>query len=108
MRLCTTSFRSAPRGMRPTEVVLNHFAFFAAAALAFAAFFLLLRIMTIARNEPTTVDASRVRITGIRMAHTRGGKMPWSGWSSSTKGCDRQSCTHLSSCVHTMKSVHTV
>jgi hypothetical protein len=61
-----------------------HFDFFAAAA--FAAFFLLLRIMTIDRNEPTTVEARRVRMTGMRMAQTRGGKRVCKGWVSSTKG----------------------
>lgn len=52
-----------------------HFDFFpAAAALAFAALFLLLLIMTIPRNEPTTAEPKRVNITGTRMAQTRGGK----------------------------------
>jgi hypothetical protein len=55
--------------------------------LALAAFFLLLRIMTMARKEPTTAEPTRMRMTGMRMAQTRGGKKLWSGWSSSTKGC---------------------
>ena len=66
-----------------------YFVFLAAAALAFAAFFLLLLIMTSARNVPTTDDPRSVRITGIRIAQTRGGNRLWSGWSSSTKGCTR-------------------
>lgn len=60
--------------------------FFAAAALALAAFFRLLLIMTTLRNEPTTAEPSSTRITGIRIAQTRGGKKFWSGWSESTKG----------------------
>lgn len=60
--------------------------FFAAAALALAAFFLLLRIMTTPRKEPTTAEARRMRMTGMRTAQTRGGKKFWSGWSESTKG----------------------
>ena len=63
-----------------------YFDFFDTAALAFAAFFLLLLIMTIAKKLPTTAEPSKVRITGIRIAHTRGGNRLWSGWSSSTKG----------------------
>lgn len=50
------------------------YAFFFAEALAFAAFFLLLRIITIPKNEPTTAEPRIVRITGIRIAQTRGGK----------------------------------
>jgi hypothetical protein len=49
-------------------------AFFFPAAFAFAALFLLLRIMTTLRNEPTTAEPSKMRITGIRIAQTRGGK----------------------------------
>lgn len=56
------------------------------AALALAAFFLLLRIMTIPRKLPTTADASNMSMTGMRMAQTRGGKSECSAWSSSTKG----------------------
>ncbi|KAK0623556.1 hypothetical protein B0T14DRAFT_536419 [Immersiella caudata] len=48
--------------------------FFFAAALALAAFFLLLRIMTTLRKDPTTAEPRRMRITGMRMAQTRGGK----------------------------------
>ena len=51
-----------------------HAFFFAAADLAFAAFFRLLRIITMPRKDPTTADPNSVRITGIRIAHTRGGK----------------------------------
>jgi hypothetical protein len=63
-------------------------AFFFAAALALAAFFLLLRIMTTLRKEPTTAEPSRMRMTGRRMAQTRGGKKFCKGWSESTKGCE--------------------
>jgi hypothetical protein len=62
----------------------NAYAFFA--AFAFNAFFLLLRIMTRERNEPTTAEPRRMRMTGMRMAQTRGGKSAWRGWSSSTNG----------------------
>ena len=62
----------------PTDVC--HEAFLpTAAALAFAAFFLLLLIITMPRNDPTTAEPSRVRMTGIRIAQTRGGKRLWSG-----------------------------
>lgn len=47
---------------------------FLALALALAAFFLLLLIITMLRKDPTTAEPSKVRMTGIRMAHTRGGK----------------------------------
>lgn len=70
-----------------TCAIVVYLDFFAAAARALAAFFLLLLIITIAKKEPTTVDPRRVRITGIRIAHTRGGKRPCRGWSSSTNGC---------------------
>lgn len=53
--------------------------FLLAAALAFAAFFLLLRIIIIPRKDPTTVEPKRVRMTGIRIAQTRGGKRSWRG-----------------------------
>lgn len=43
--------------------------------------------MTTLRKEPTTAEPSKTRITGIRMAQTRGGKKFWRGWSESTKGC---------------------
>lgn len=42
--------------------------------------------MTIARKLPTTAVPINVRMTGIRMAQTRGGKSDCRGWSSSTKG----------------------
>jgi hypothetical protein len=42
--------------------------------------------MTTERKLPTTVLKRRIRITGIRIAQTRGGKRLWRGWSSSTKG----------------------
>lgn len=50
-----------------------YFVFLAAATLALAAFFLLLLIITIPRNDPTIVVPRRVRMTGMRMAQTRGG-----------------------------------
>lgn len=53
--------------------------FFFAAALALAAFFLLLLIITMPMNVPTTAEPTRVRMTGMRMAQTRGGKMSWRG-----------------------------
>ena len=49
-----------------------HFVFLAARALA--DFFLLLLIITMARKVPTTAEPRRVRMTGIRIAQTRGGK----------------------------------
>ena len=60
--------------------------------MALAAFFLLLRIMTTPRKEPTTAEARRMRMTGIRTAQTRGGKKFWRGWSESTKGCGVVDC----------------
>lgn len=59
---------------------------FCAAFFAFNAFFLLLLIMTMLRKLPTTAPPRSRRITGIRIAHTRGGKRDWTGWESSTKG----------------------
>jgi hypothetical protein len=46
-------------------------------ALAFKAFFLLLRIMTTERKLPTTVVKRMMRMTGMRIAQTRGGKREW-------------------------------
>jgi hypothetical protein len=60
--------------------------FFAAAALALAAFLRLLRIMTMPMKEPTMAEPRRRIMTGMRMAQTRGGKKFWRMWSSSTKG----------------------
>jgi hypothetical protein len=68
--------------------VTSAYAFFLAAALALAAFFLLLRIMTTLRKEPTTAQPRRMRMMGMRIAQTRGGKKFWRGWFESTKGCD--------------------
>lgn len=62
------------------------YAFFLEAAAALAAFFLLLRTITMPMKEPTTVDPRMTRRTGMRMAQTRGGKRVWRMWSSSTKG----------------------
>ena len=45
------------------------------------AFFLLLRIMTIPRKLPTTAQPRRIRMTGMRIAQTRGGKRDCRGWS---------------------------
>jgi hypothetical protein len=50
------------------------YALFFPAAFAFAALFLLLRIITTLKKEPTTAEPKRMRITGIRIAQTRGGK----------------------------------
>lgn len=47
---------------------------FWALALALAAFFLLLLIITMLRKDPTTAEPSKVSMTGMRMAQTRGGK----------------------------------
>jgi hypothetical protein len=56
-------------------------AFFLAAALALAAFFLLLRIITMPKKDPTTAEPRRMMMTGMRIAQARGGKKFWSGWS---------------------------
>ena len=69
-----------------TVNIMPQVAFFAA-AFALAAFFRLLLIMTIPINVPTTAEPSSVRMTGMRMAHTRGGKSACRGWPASTKGC---------------------
>jgi hypothetical protein len=53
---------------------------------ALRAFLRLLRIMTTDRKEPTTVEKRTMRMTGMRMAQTRGRKSECSRWSSSTKG----------------------
>jgi len=55
-------------------------------AFAFKAFRLLLRIMTTERKEPTTVVKKMMRMTGMRMAQTRGGKRECEKWPSSTNG----------------------
>ncbi|KAB8349843.1 hypothetical protein FH972_023856 [Carpinus fangiana] len=49
-------------------------------------FFALLRIMTTETKLPTAVPPRRIRMTGMRMAQTRGGKRECSWWSSSTNG----------------------
>jgi hypothetical protein len=46
----------------------------------------LLRIITKLRKLPTTAPPSRSKMTGMRMAQTRGGKSDWTGCESSTKG----------------------
>lgn len=67
-------------------IALRQVFFFAAAALALAAFFLLLLIITIPINVPTTAEPNRVRMTGMRIAQTRGGNRSWRGWPGSTNG----------------------
>lgn len=62
-----------------------HFAFL---PCAFSAFFRLLLIMTTLKKLPTTAPPSSSRMTGMRMAQTRGGKSDCTGWESSTKGYD--------------------
>jgi hypothetical protein len=42
--------------------------------------------MTTLKKLPTTAIPRRMRMTGIRIAQTRGGKKEWRGWSASTKG----------------------
>jgi hypothetical protein len=56
------------------HAVQTYFDLLAAAFCAFNAFLRLLRIMTTLRKLPTTAPPRRIRMTGIRMAHTRGGK----------------------------------
>ena len=62
------------------------FFFPASTALAFAAFFRLLRIITTLKKLPTTAEPKSIRMTGMRMAQTRGGKKSWRGWPWSTNG----------------------
>lgn len=63
----------------------NHHCPFAFAALA--ALFLLLLTITTLKKLPTTAPPRRRRMTGMRMAQTRGGKRDWMKCESSTKGC---------------------
>jgi len=60
--------------------------------LALSAFFRLLLIITTERKLPTTVVPKMRRMTGMRMAQTRGRKSEWRMWSSSTKGCIESVC----------------
>jgi hypothetical protein len=46
----------------------------------------LLRTITTLKKLPTTAPPSSRRMTGMRMAQTRGGKRVWMKWESSTKG----------------------
>ncbi|KAB5570394.1 hypothetical protein GE09DRAFT_1271376 [Coniochaeta sp. 2T2.1] len=94
----------------PTTPILDHiYAFFLpAAALALAAFFLLLRIMTTLRKDPTTAQPSRMRMMGMRMAQTRGGKTFWSGWLESTKGCNKECSSLPATSSATMASAETL
>lgn len=64
-----------PEVVAASESMAAHDAFL---AFAFAAFFRLLRIMTTLKNDPTTAEPSSMRMTGIRIAQTRGGKSEWS------------------------------
>lgn len=64
--------------------------FFPADAFAFAAFSLLLLIITTLRKLPTTAEPRSIRMTGMRMAQTRGGKRSCRGWPGSTNGCSRR------------------
>ncbi|GAO48235.1 hypothetical protein G7K_2415-t1 [Saitoella complicata NRRL Y-17804] len=48
-----------------------------------------LPIITIPRKLPTIVIPSKQMTTGMRIAHSRGGKRAWTGWSASTKGIRR-------------------
>lgn len=64
-------------------------AFFFVAAFALAAVLRLLRIMTMLKKEPTMAEPRRRRMTGMRIAQTRGRKKFCKGWSSSTKGWGR-------------------
>jgi hypothetical protein len=43
--------------------------------------------MTTLKKLPTTAPPRRRRMTGMRMAQTRGGKRDWMKCESSTKGC---------------------
>lgn len=70
---------AVPRNWSKNPRALNHFDFFAAAALAFAALFRLLLIITMPKKEPTTADPRSVKITGIRIAHTLGGNSDCNG-----------------------------
>ncbi|KAK1768619.1 hypothetical protein QBC33DRAFT_489990 [Phialemonium atrogriseum] len=55
--------------------------------------------MTTLRNDPTTAEPRRSRMTGIRMAHTRGKKKFWRGWSESTKGFSQEESTETNHAV---------
>jgi hypothetical protein len=46
--------------------------------------------MTTERKLPTTVEPIMMRMTGMRIAQTRGRKKLWRKWSSSTNGCEGQ------------------
>jgi hypothetical protein len=72
---------------KPPNQNSSHCAFTCCALAAFAAFFLLLRTITTLKKLPTTAPPSSRRITGMRMAQTRGGKRVWIECESSTKGC---------------------
>lgn len=61
----------------PARSINAHCAFCCRAFAAFAAFFRLLRTITILKKLPTTALPRRIRMTGMRIAHTRGGKRVW-------------------------------
>lgn len=66
--------QSQHQSHQPFARVDSIYAFFFRAAFALAAFFLLLLIITTLKKDPTTAEANRIRITGILIAQTRGGK----------------------------------
>jgi hypothetical protein len=74
--------------MRPVASGITGRSFLQVAFFCFAlsAFFRLLRIMTTERKLPTTVVPRMRRMTGRRIAQTRGRKKECRIWSSSTKG----------------------
>ncbi len=78
-------FPTGARSSLPSEQ-WSDLHFFFPAAFALAAFFLLLRIITTLKKDPTTAEPKSTRMTGMRMAQTRGGNMFCKGWSESTNG----------------------
>lgn len=82
------SFPPIPSPESPSYTHPSHCAFCCCALAALAAFLRLLRTMTTLRKLPTTAPPSSSRMTGMRMAQTRGGKRDWIACESSTKGCE--------------------
>lgn len=72
--------------LRLVTPTMRAYAFFFPAALTFAVFFLLLRIITTPKKEPTVAEPKRMIMTGMRIAQTRGGKTDCRGCPSSTNG----------------------
>lgn len=70
---CRFRYCKSTSEVRSMRFKLFYFAFCFAAA-AFATFFRLLLIMTMAKKDPTTVEANSVRMTGNLIAQTRSGK----------------------------------